>query len=157
MDSCTRFRVSCSYQRGPRTLLGSASFRYAKTLQSGPGSKVGLRAFSVYKYNLRTGPGGANSVLFMGVVLVIFLGITVLWALITSLNAVIITARNCISLGSTEDFFSDIWKGSGGNLLTIVGVLILCVPLWLFLVIKIRLKKRHVSYRAETRYASKLH
>ena len=80
----------------------------------------------------------------------IIVGIT----LIFGIRALLITCHNCIVLGSTDGFFSNIWKGTAGNIFVILGLLILCVPVYIILKIVIKIKKQKVSYRAETRYAS---
>lgn len=86
---------------------------------------------------------------------IICIAILVLYTLFTGLRAIIITWKNCMAVGSTQGFFSNIWKGSGGNIFLILGVLILCVPVYILLSLRIKSKKKNVSYRAQTRYTNK--
>jgi len=90
----------------------------------------------------------------MEVFLIIVGVIIVLWTLISGLNAIIITWQNCMAVGSTDGFFKDIWSGTGGNVILILGILLLCVPVYLILSIRISIKKKSLAYRAQTRYAS---
>lgn len=87
--------------------------------------------------------------------LIIIIAIIVLYTLFTGLRAIIITWKNCMAVGSTKGFFSDIWNGSGGNIFLILGVLILCVPVYILLSSRIKSKMKKVSYRVETRYVNK--
>ena len=84
------------------------------------------------------------------VIIAIIVGVT----LIFGIRAILITWHNCVALGSTKDFFSDIWNGTAGNIFVILGLLILCVPVYIILSSVISAKKKKVSYRAEVRYNS---
>ena len=78
----------------------------------------------------------------------------VLYTLISGLRAIIITWHNCMARGSADNFFSDIWNGTGGNVFVILGLLLLCLPVYLLLLLRISMKKKKLSYRAETRYVN---
>ena len=88
-------------------------------------------------------------------VILIFLVIgIILYTLISGLNAIIITCKNCMAVGSTKGFFSDIFSGTGGNVFLILGILILCIPVYFILSARIKVKKHSALYRAETRYVA---
>ena len=59
----------------------------------------------------------------------IIAGLTVL----LSLRGIIETCYSCIVEGSTEGFFSNIWHGCAGNLWVVLGIMVLCIPLFFIL------------------------
>lgn len=91
----------------------------------------------------------------MDTFLIVLIVVIVLITLVSGLRAIIITWQNCVALGSTDGFFSDIWSGTGGNIIVILGLLLLCVPVYILLNIVISLKKRKLLYRVQTRYVAK--
>ena len=84
-------------------------------------------------------------------VIIAIIAIVVLVTVLISLRGIIVTCHNCIAVGSTEDFFSDIWEGAAGNVWVIVGLLILCIPVYFILRLLIHFKKKKLTYRIQTR------
>ena len=78
------------------------------------------------------------------------IGITV----VLSLKSIYIACHNSIALGSTKEFFSNVWDGSEGSLWVIIGILILCIPVYFILNIIISIKNNNPTYRIRTRLNS---
>lgn len=72
---------------------------------------------------------------------IIFVGGIVLYTLISGLRAIIITWKYCMAVGSSKEFFHYVMEGTGGNVFVILGILILCIPVYLILSLLIALKK----------------
>ena len=73
--------------------------------------------------------------------LVVWIAIIVGVTILISLKGIIVACHNCIVKGSTKGFFSDVWERAGGNLFVILGLIILCIPVYIVLKIIISVKK----------------
>lgn len=86
----------------------------------------------------------------MEVVFVIILVIAVAYTLLSGLAAIIETWNYCLAVGSTKGFFSYIFKASAGSVIVILGILLLCVPVYVILNIVIYVKKKNsMWYRVQ--------
>jgi hypothetical protein len=77
----------------------------------------------------------------MEVFLIVLIALTVLWAIISGIIAIVKTWQYCIAVGKSSVFLSYVFKQMGGNLITIIGITILCIPIWILLAIVIAVKK----------------
>lgn len=84
---------------------------------------------------------------------IIIIALVVIITVLMSLPGIIVTCHNSVALGSTKNFFSDIWHGSGGNIFVILGLIVLCIPVYIILNVVINIKKKNPIYRAQTRLA----
>lgn len=81
------------------------------------------------------------------VIIALVVGITIIW----SIRGIYVACHNCYVTGSTKGFFSEVWDGCGGNIFVILGLLILCIPVYFILKIIISIKKNNIHYRVNTR------
>lgn len=83
----------------------------------------------------------------LAIMIAIVVGITIIW----SIKGIYVACHNCYVTGSTKGFFSEVWDGCGGNLFVILGILILCIPVYFILRLIICIKKKNIHYRISTR------
>ncbi|MDR2651184.1 MAG: hypothetical protein LBC68_02550 [Prevotellaceae bacterium] len=92
-------------------------------------------------------------------ILIALIALTVLWAIISGIIAIVKTWRYCIMLGKSSVFLSYVFQQMGGNLITIIGIIILCIPIWILLSIVVAVKKKsnpayykYVQLMSDNRY-----
>jgi hypothetical protein len=78
----------------------------------------------------------------MEVFLIALIALTILWAIISGIIAIVKTWRYCIMVGKSSVFLSYVFQQMGGNLITIIGIIILCIPIWILLSIVVAVKKK---------------
>jgi hypothetical protein len=78
----------------------------------------------------------------MEVFLIILIAIVVLWAIISGLIAIVKTWRYCVAIGDSSKFMSYVFKQTGGSWIVVIGIIILCIPIWIILSIVIASKKK---------------
>ncbi|MDR1198099.1 MAG: hypothetical protein LBK94_03675 [Prevotellaceae bacterium] len=79
----------------------------------------------------------------MEVFMIILATIVVLWAIISGLIAIVRTWRYCIAMGSSSQFISYVFKQTGGSWVGVIGIIVLCIPIWIFLSAAVAVKKNN--------------
>ncbi len=73
--------------------------------------------------------------------IILLIGAIIFYTLISGLRAIVIAWKYCITIGSSAKFIPIVFNASGGNLWIILGLIILCIPVWILLSIIISIKK----------------
>ena len=81
----------------------------------------------------------------MEVFLYVIIVIGVIWALVSGIIAISRAWRVSIAKGDASGFMSDVFSGIGGNWIAVLGIILLCFPVWLVLSIVVSGKKKNVS------------
>ena len=87
----------------------------------------------------------------MEIFLIALIVIGVLWALISGIIAICNAWRTCIALGDSSHFMTIVLSEIGGNWIAVLGILLLCLPVWLILSIVLS-GKNNTDYQKDNSY-----
>jgi hypothetical protein len=78
----------------------------------------------------------------MEIFMIALAAIVILWAIISGLIAIVRTWRYCVAVGSSSQFISYVFKQTGGSWVGVLGIIVLCIPIWIILSVVIAVKKK---------------
>ena len=73
----------------------------------------------------------------MPVIFIFFLGLLVLYSLFISISTIRYAWVKAIVNGSASSFFGDFFEGAGGSWIVVLAMLVLSVPVYLILLVKL--------------------